>query len=198
MTSDDQLPGPPGQTPSPLRTADLEEIRADWISFFDAHFRRVVRLVMHVGASLQDAQDAAQEAFTESCVVMNADPARWAAVTSKEAWIRVVALRKYKRPPGPRIRLQMTDGAAIPDIPDSDPDPAELTVQTQMVLQALRGLNAESRAVMAFFLDGFSGPEIAAALGITDQKVRDVKKRARAALKAVLAAQLTSGGRESR
>ena len=196
MTSGDQWPGPPGQTPSPPHPADLAEIRADWISFFDAHLHRVVRLVMSDGASLQDAQDAAQEAFIESWKRMNEDLTWWAAITGKEAWIRVVALRKYRRPPGSRIRPQMADGASLSDLPHPGLGPAELTVQTQTVLQALRGLDAQERAVMAFCLDGFSAPVTAAALGITDQRVRDVKKKARAALKTALAGQMTPGGRE--
>jgi RNA polymerase sigma factor (sigma-70 family) len=188
---------PPDHTSVPGRP-DLEEIRTCWISFFDAHFHRVVRLVMHLGASLQDAQDAAQEAFTVSWALMDAGPARWAAITSKETWIRVVAVRKYKRPPGPRIGPQLTVGAAIPDRADSGPGPAELTVQTQTVLQALCGLGDEERMVMAFFLDGFSAVEIAAALDIKVQRVRDVKKKARVALKKALAGQASGGRRQAR
>ena len=107
MSSADQWPGPPGQNRSTPAPADLAEIGADragWSSFYHEHFSRVVRVVMHDGASRQDAHDAAQEAFTESWNLIATDPARWAAVTGKEAWIRAVALRKYRRPPGPRIR----------------------------------------------------------------------------------------------
>ena len=50
------------------------------------------------GACLQDAQDAVQEAFTASWTLMDSDPDRWLAVSGKEAWIRVVALRRYRRP----------------------------------------------------------------------------------------------------
>ena len=51
---------------------------------------------------------------------------------------------------------------------------------------------------MAFCLDDFPTAAIAVALGMTDQRVRDVKKKARAALKTALAAQMAPGGRETR
>jgi DNA-directed RNA polymerase specialized sigma24 family protein len=41
---------------------------------------------------------------------------------------------------------------------------------------------------MAFYLDGFATSEIAAELGITEQQVREVMKKARAMLRRALAA----------
>ena len=64
------------------------------------------------------------------------------------------------------------------------------------MLQVLRCLDNESRAVMAFSLDGFTSAEIAAALSITQQRVRDVKRKARTALKRELAAAATAEGRQ--
>jgi DNA-directed RNA polymerase specialized sigma24 family protein len=135
------------------------------------------------GAYLEDARDAAQEAFTESWALMDSQPDRWVAVTSKEAWIRVVALRRYRRPLGPRIRPQLAEEVVIPDLPDPAPGPCELTAEAQ----TLRSLDEQARAVMAFYLDDFPTGAIADALHITEQRVRDVKKKARAALKIALA-----------
>jgi len=130
MTADDREPEPSGPypgAPPPGLMPGLEEIRAAWIAFYDTHYHRVVRFLMHNGACLQDAQDAVQEAFAESWALIDSDPGRWLAVTSKEAWIRVVALRRHRRPPGPRIRPQLAEGAVIPDLPDPGPGPGELT-----------------------------------------------------------------------
>lgn len=162
-------------------------MRTAWISLYDTHYHRVVRFVMLDGASLEEAQDAAHEAFTESWTLMATDPAKWLAITNQPAWIRTVALRKYRRPPGPRIRPLLAAGAEIPDLPCPRPGPGETTVETQLVLQALRNIDEEARAVMAFGLDDFTTAEIAGALGITEQRVRDVRKKARAALKRALA-----------
>jgi DNA-directed RNA polymerase specialized sigma24 family protein len=81
----------------------------------------------------------------------------------------------------------VADNAEIPDIAAPGPEPGELTAQTQAVLQALRGLDGEAQAVMAFLMDGFPATVIAETLGITEQRVRDITKRARAALKRTLA-----------
>jgi RNA polymerase sigma factor (sigma-70 family) len=174
----------------------LAEIRSAWIDFYDAHYHRVVRFVMHNGACLQEAQDAVQEAFAESWELIASDPCRWLAIASKEGWIRSVALRRYRRPSGPRIRPLLADGAAIPNLPHPGAGPDDLTAQTQMILQALRSLDEQARAVMAFYLDDFTTTEIAEALDLTEQKVRDIKKKARAALKTWLAGYMPAGRRQ--
>ena len=84
------------------------------------------------------------------------------------------------------IRSHMSADAEIPDLPCPDPGPGEMTAQTQTVLLALSNLDAESRTVMAFYLDDFTVADIASALGVTEQRVRDVQKRARATLKRAL------------
>lgn len=191
------MSGQPLSGPGP---ADLAEIRAVWIDFYDAHYHRVVRFVMHCGAGLLDAQDAAHEAFAESWALVNRDSGQlWLAITDKEAWIRTVARRRHRRPPGPRIRPPLAEDAVIPDLADPRPGPGELTVQTQAVLQALRSLKDEEvRAVMAFCLDGFSTEEIARTMKLTKQRVRDLKKRGRATLKTTLAGQMSPGRRQPR
>jgi RNA polymerase sigma factor (sigma-70 family) len=203
MTINDRGPEPVGLAPSFASSqapapGNLVDMHAGWIDFYDAHYHRVVRFVMQDGACLDDARDAVQEAFVESWTLQASDPAKWAAITNKMAWIRVVALRKYRRPPGPRTRPRLARDAEIPDLPYLGPDPGELTVQTQMVLQALRNLDEEARAVMAFDLDDFPTADIAAALEITEQRVRDVKKKARAGLKPALAGLIVSEGRQPR
>jgi RNA polymerase sigma-70 factor (ECF subfamily) len=200
MTAGDRGPEPAGQfvssasRPAPV-SGSLVQVRAEWIGFYDAHFHRVVRFMMHAGASLADAQDAAQDAFTESWKLMNRDPDAWQAIYAKEAWVRTIALRRLVRPPGPRRRPLTADGPA-PDQPAPGPGHAELTVQAQAVLQALRGLDRESRAVMAFTLDDFTNAATADALNITQQRVRDAMKKARTALKRQFAETATAEGRQ--
>ena len=193
MTADERGGGP--GRPAPLirqrargESVSLWQVRAEWISFYDTEYHQVIGFMMKNGASLQDAQDAAQEAFAESWDLMQTRPGTWRAIANQRAWIRTVALRKYRRPPGPRIRPQLAPGPEIPELPAHEPEPGELTVQTQAVLHALRCLDEEARPVMAFRLDEFSTEEIAAALGIAEQRVRDIMKKARRDLKRILAA----------
>ena len=173
----------------------LSEERAAWISFYETHYQRVVRFVMlHDGTSLAAAQDAAHEAFIESWAMVVTNPVRWVAITDQATWIRTMAVQKSRRPAGSRIRPQRHANVEIPDLPS--PKPCVVTVQTRAILQALRRLDAESRAVMAFYLDYFTTADIASALGITEQRVRDMKEKARVAVKQALAA-IPEGGEDT-
>jgi RNA polymerase sigma factor (sigma-70 family) len=201
MTAGDRRPEPAARSVSAASrrvpaSVSLVQVRTEWTAFYDANYNRVVRFMIHaLGASFDDAQDAAQEAFTESWKLMSRDPGGWRAIENKEAWIRTIALRRHARPPGARRRPLTARGRGIPDWPAPGPDHSELTAQAQAVLQALRCLDDESRAVMAFSLDHFTTADIAGALNITPQRVRDVKKKARATLRRRLAEGTAAEGR---
>lgn len=130
---------------------------------------------MHNGASRPDAEDAAHEAYTESYDLATRSPGRWEAITGKPAWIRTVALRRYRRPPGPRKR-PVTGGDEVPGHPALAPGPEDLAIQTQIVLQALLTLGEEARAVIAFDIDGIPSGDIARELRISQQRVREVRR----------------------
>ena len=164
---------------------DLFNTRAAWISFYDTHYHRVVRFVLQNGASSKDAQDAAHESFAKSWKLMSTDPARWLTIANKPAWIRTAALREYRDRSVLRPRSRLRPHAKIPDLPCSA-GLSEITASAQVLLQALRSLDEEPRVIMAFYLDGFATPEIAAELGIAEQQVRDVMKKARVMLQRVL------------
>jgi RNA polymerase sigma-70 factor (ECF subfamily) len=200
MTADGVQPDPGGRdlssgSPSAPRPGSLVQVRGEWTDFYDTHYHQVVRFLMLNGASRAEAEDAAQEAFLESWDMLVKDPDRWQAVTGKAAWIRTVALRRRRRPPGPRRRPLMA-GDELPDLPADCPGHDVLTAQTQLVLHALRALDEEARAVMAFDMDGIPAADAAAALGITQQRVRDVRKKARPALKKLLTGTAAHGRRQ--
>jgi RNA polymerase sigma factor (sigma-70 family) len=165
----------------------------EWDGLFEGPYDQLIGFLIINGASFDDAQDATGDAILEAFRLMRDDHAKWLAVCDKQAWIRSVALRKYKRPPGPRIRPLIKD-ADVPDRPVPGVGHDEMTVQTQLVVQALRSLDPEARKVMAFSIDGVPTAEIAVALGIGEQRVRDIKKRAREKLKSLLGA---DGGRSA-
>jgi DNA-directed RNA polymerase specialized sigma24 family protein len=79
-------------------------VLTEWTRFYDGHYHGVVRFLMLNGARRADAEDAAHEAFVESFDLAADNPDRWQAVKGKAAWIRTVALRRYRRPPGSRRR----------------------------------------------------------------------------------------------
>jgi RNA polymerase sigma factor (sigma-70 family) len=174
--------------PTTADPASLVTMRTAWIRFYGAEYHAVVRCVMRTGASLDDACDAASQAFLESWALMTSKPERWVQIGNQRAWIRVVALRKHQRPAGTRSRPPLDANAAIPDLPGPGLEPGELTAQTQVVLAALRSLDPRARAVMALHLDDFRAADIARALDLTEQQARDLIKKARAHLKQKLAA----------
>jgi DNA-directed RNA polymerase specialized sigma24 family protein len=208
MTTDEPRPYPAGQPPAPSNdhmdtAARLGQVRSAWLDFYDSEYLEVVRFVMRAGADLAAAEDAAQEAFVASWELTQ-EPARWQTIQDQRGWIRTVALRKYRRPPGPRRRLPLATGADVPDHPDPGHDPAELTAQTLLVLQALHRLEEGTRTAMAFHLDGFPARIIADRMdqlghaGITEQKVRDLLQKARRHLRRDLARLAEPGRRQTR
>jgi DNA-directed RNA polymerase specialized sigma24 family protein len=180
----------------PRDLAQLAGIRAGFIDFYDREYRRVVVFLMSNGAVRQAAEDAAQEAFTDAWALTGSG--KWPQVTNPPAWIRAVALRKYRRPAGPRVRPMTVPVPGFADTADPGDGLAELTAGTLAVHRALRDLPAGPRAALAFQLDGFTGPETAEQLGITAQQVRDWRKKARKILSRKLAADREGGSDSDR
>jgi RNA polymerase sigma factor (sigma-70 family) len=147
-------------------------VSADFIEFYYSQFHKVVAFLTADGASLQDAEDAAQHAFVDAWK-------QWAKIRNPEGWIRDVALKKYRRPPGPR-RRPPTPAGDPPEMPSLEADPGELSPATLDVLAALRTLDDEARAVMAYrIIYDVNFRQIADAMGITEQRARDIQKKNR-------------------
>lgn len=177
------------------RHSRIIDVRERFIAFYDSEYHHVVRFCIRCGASLPAAEDATQEAFREAWE-RQVLPGTWDEITQPRAWIRTLALRYYKRPPGPRVRPLTL---LVADYPDSLDDPSyseELSVETLTVLEALDSLDPLLRKIMAFHLDEFSAKEIGAEVGIGDpQKIRDLLKKARKILAARLGPTRNQGRR---
>lgn len=153
----------------------MARMRGDFLDFMERTYPRMVRLLMTYGASRQDAEDAAQEAFLQGwCKVV---AGRWASIDHQDGWIRRVVWHVHRRPPGQkRIQPKIAHGTDLPDLADPGPGHAELTEQTLNVIDALTHLPEPQRAVMALTMDGSPDSETASLLGLTAQKVRDLRK----------------------
>jgi DNA-directed RNA polymerase specialized sigma24 family protein len=172
----------------------MEAMRSQWIAFYDAEWALVIRFVMKASpASLENARDAAQEAFVESWREMVTRPDEWSRV-NRRGWIRTVALRRFRRPPGPRCRPLIEPGVAMPDLPAPGVEPGEHTVQVHTVLEALSRLEPVEREVVVFLSDGFRLVDIPGLIDLTEQKARDIARSARTKLKRHLAAAATPEG----
>ncbi|MEO3975045.1 sigma-70 family RNA polymerase sigma factor [Streptomyces sp. CAU 1734] len=161
----------PVELPAPVvRGRELAE------RLHQAEYPGLVRFLLLSGASWTEAQDAAQDAFTQMC-------RPGARITHPKAWLRTVAWRSW-------LRQQVRPEDPCADVPDvrsahwqSPAHAAELGVEERRVVEMLLRLPAKQRAAMAWNLDGFTAQESAQAMGITPEAVRQNLSRARASLK---------------
>jgi DNA-directed RNA polymerase specialized sigma24 family protein len=152
-------------------------MREEFVKFCDREHESLVRFLMNVGASLQDAQDAAQEAFIDGWRL--AESGVWTEVRNPAGWIRKVGQRKYYRHRGRAGRE-----VPVPDFADAPPPcpwPADLADEARAVLDGLRRLPPREQTALALQIDGFSCRETADYLGITEQQAADLRKKARKA-----------------
>ncbi|TMQ94149.1 hypothetical protein ETD83_24325 [Actinomadura soli] len=177
-------------------------MRNRFLDFYAEQYPQVVRFVMCARrATLEAAEDAAQEAFIEAWHTAHKTGA-WERIGNREAWIRTIALRRHDRPGGTRRReppaLSGLEGL-LADHSCPQPDPADLATGTMRVLEALHAIHDDqARAVMAFTLDGHPDSVIAAHLDVDPQKVRNLRTKARTVLRRHLASSRTQEGGTAR
>jgi RNA polymerase sigma factor (sigma-70 family) len=158
-----------------LVEVNTARVRREFINLYDQEHQRLVVFLMSTGASFPAAEDAMQEAFADAWALVQSG--EWETITNPPGWIRVVGLRKFYRQQG-RSRTSLTLPDAV-EAPTRAEPLAELAAGTNVVLQALASLLPDQRAAIAFMMDGFSCQETADYLGITNQQVRDLRKKAR-------------------
>jgi RNA polymerase sigma factor (sigma-70 family) len=195
MSDDRRQEHSPGPVPTNRNGAEAAEtkmasVRKDFLNFFDAEYHLVVRLVMRNGANLADAQDATQQAFLQAWRLVKRG--RWGEIAHQRAWIRAVAFNHHRAEH--RARAQKPLGLDM-ELPELGPGHADLTGQARDVVALLQRLDHDCRAVIAFDLDDIPSSVIAATLLITEQKVRDLRKKARRQLKRHLSAPTHREGR---
>ncbi|TYK44014.1 RNA polymerase sigma factor [Actinomadura decatromicini] len=161
--------------------AALAATRRSFLDFFDAEFSSVVRFVMRDGAGVHDAQDSAQHAFVQGWRM--AREGRWDQIDQPRAWIRTVALRHHRARDRVEIPVRHMPETAVPGAGH-----AELTGQARDLVAALRLLDHNTRMVLALHLDDIPTQAISAHLSISEQRVRDLLKRARRTLRKHLTA----------
>jgi RNA polymerase sigma factor (sigma-70 family) len=147
---------------------------ADFAACYRREMPGVVWFVMSLGASAEEAADAAQSAFAAAF-------AAWETIRYPAAWARRVAQRAYYRQAVSReIPVETAPDRAGPL---SVSAAVEFHDEAREVLAALAELPARQRQVMAWYVDGFSPAEIARQLGADPAAVRQNLAKARKNLK---------------
>jgi RNA polymerase sigma-70 factor (ECF subfamily) len=158
--------------------------------FFRAERAMLARFVTKLGATWEEANDAAQDAMVVALV-------NWGTLTNPRAWVRVVAERKFVQQ---KVRLDYGEElAARPGWGAAGISTLSAGNQeAQEVFFMMSQLPPAQRRVMAWTYDGYSPGEIAEILGQDAATVRSNLRHARQQLIAWLSArkdaELPAGG----
>jgi len=152
--------------------------RDGFASFFHQRYSRTVLLLIAMGASRADAEDAAQEAMIAAWL-------QWETIREPAAWVRTTATRTFwKHSRRHQHASQLDETTPHPAAPD--PDLAIFADEQQRILSLLRALPPAQRTVTALFYDGLTAPEIAGLTGKPVATVRSHLRHARKSLKEVI------------
>jgi RNA polymerase sigma factor (sigma-70 family) len=153
--------------------AGSDELKdAEFVEFFRAEHKKLIRFVMAIGADGDEAAEIAQVTFVKAFE-------GWDEIRAPRAWIRRVAVNELTA--ARQAARRETPRATLPDTPVPVPVAlaAELSEEARQVLAALRALPPGQRQVMAWIIDGFGAAEIARELGASPESVRQSHAKAR-------------------
>jgi RNA polymerase sigma-70 factor (ECF subfamily) len=166
------------------RPPTVERGPLEFETFFRARYAGLVRfLVISEAASLEDAEDAVEEAMGDAFC-------NWETIRNPDAWVRRAALNTL-------ITLRRRDRrwrqlAGIAFLTEHTPaevwDRLGLRHEALQVIAFLHRLPPAQREIMAFKVDDFTPTEIAELVGKSPQTVRSNLRAARRALAAMIRA----------
>jgi len=142
-------------------------------------FSRIVVLLIVKGASLADAEDAAQETM----ILAWQD---WMSIRAPAAWVRTTAIRVcFKQSRKNRNHTIPLDEVNEPSSVDQGLE--IFAEEEQNVLRLLRALPPGQRTIAVLFYDGMSFDEIADLTGKHPDTIRSQLRHARKTLKESMA-----------
>lgn len=137
--------------------ADNEKHSGVFEAFYRDDHLRLLRFLMHLGASVDDAWDVAQETYARAC-------GHWDKIVSNPAsWTRVTALHEYQRL-STRSREEIRRAGLDRRLLSPHLDELDLPEEVKRVNEAIARLPRREAEVMALTIDGFKPREIAALL----------------------------------
>jgi RNA polymerase sigma factor (sigma-70 family) len=168
--------------PNPVDVVVTPETRDEYEAFFLANYTPTVRLLMSMGASQEQAQDAAQDAFIRLYT-------RWSRIRRHDApvaWLRRVAINRLRDLHRSDTRRENRENRVMPG--QQTVMPAEDTVASDdETRRLLLGLPHRQRTVAAlFYVEDMSVDDIASTLGLTSGAVKFHLNRARKRLRTMV------------
>lgn len=159
------------------------ELAAAYARLYREHFPFVWRSLRRLGVFECDLSDAAQEVFL---IVFRKLPELDLA-SRLSTWLFAVCLRVASDWRKKAYRRHELSGVELDGLTAEVSDKTRLTELRSLLWKALDGMPLDQRAVfVAFELEGFSGDEIARALGIPTPTVHSRLRLARERFRAVL------------
>jgi RNA polymerase sigma-70 factor (ECF subfamily) len=144
-------------------------------AFFHQRFGKTVVLLIAMGASRADAEDATQEAMILAW-------RNWQSIREPAAWVRTTAVRScWRQARVRRVHVAVMD--EVQDMPSADPDLGIFGEEQRRVLSLLRALPPGQRVVAALSYDGLSCEEVAVVLNKPAATIRSQLRHARKTLK---------------
>jgi len=153
-------------TPGPLDEA-----------FFAAEYRKLVKILMVMGATMEEAQDAAQKAMED--LFKRSQTAAPASITDPDAYACRAAIRYFiKERQRDRERLPRELKGGHLTLPAYLDDELTACEDEEWVEHVLESLTPAQRDVIRLVMDGASNQEIAEELGKSNADIRQHRKNA--------------------
>lgn len=173
-----QLPWP-ANSPTALRTVARSSMSfdADFAALFDAHYRRLWRVVDRLSGDPELAEDVVQDAFLRL-------HSRGALPDAPESWVITVALNLLRNARSMRQRRERLLTVARGAHAHSQPAPApDARVMGDEVRRAVRGaldaLPERDRLLLTLRAEGYSYRELAQVVGVREASVGTLLARAK-------------------
>jgi len=158
----------------------LTSQRDEFETFFLDNYDSVLRLLVVMTGSHEQATDATQEAFIRA-------HARWSRIRSYESpagWVRRIAINRSRDTYRSDRRRRLRELAHSTGEPSQ---PSEMVESVTMALVMLEPLSPRQREVASlFYIDDRSVIEISSILGLSEGTVKSHLSEARAALRSAV------------
>lgn len=149
-------------------------------AFYSAEYKKQVRILVLLGATIQEAEDAVQKAMTD--FVRRCQTAQ--ALDHPASWIQRAAFRffvKERQRERERLGREIRGGHLV--LEEHCDDRLAILEDEQYIELLLECLTSTQRKVIRLIMDGLSTREIAEELSKTDETIRQHLKNGRDRLK---------------